>query len=109
MNISSEDTEENELYPFLFDQFHCGKNERMNYRYNNAARSKLVNVRVANGTDTKVEQAPYMARLRYISRNVIPLKIHRFGVEILNYRNLRIPAKEYIFVDGKVFTNVGQL
>ena len=71
MNISSEDTEENELYPFLFDQFHCGRNERLNY--NNAARSKLANARVANGTDSNVEQAPYMARLRYISRIVISL------------------------------------
>ena len=69
MNISSEGADENELYPFLFDQFHCGKNERMNY--DNAARSKLINARVANGVDSKVEQAPYMARLRYISRDVI--------------------------------------
>jgi len=66
---SSEGADENELYPFLFDQFHCGKNERMNY--DNAARSKLINARVANGVDSKVEQAPYMARLRYISRDVI--------------------------------------
>jgi len=35
---------------------------------NNAARSKVINTKVAHGTDTKVEQAPYMARLRYISR-----------------------------------------
>jgi len=69
LNISSEGADENELYPFLFDQFHCGKNERMNY--NNAARSKLVNVRVANGVNSTVEQAPYMARLRYVSRDVI--------------------------------------
>ena len=70
MNISSEGADENELYPFLFDQFHCGKNERMNY--DNAARSKLINrYKVANGVDSKVEQAPYMARLRYISRDVI--------------------------------------
>ena len=70
LNISSEGADENELYPFLFDQFHCGKNERMNY--NNAARPKLVKeFRVANGVNSTVEQAPYMARLRYVSRDVI--------------------------------------
>ena len=61
MNISSEGADENELYPFLFDQFHCGKNERTN----------KIKLKVANGVNSTVEQAPYMARLRYVSRDVI--------------------------------------
>ena len=63
LNISS--GEEDELYPFLFDQFHCGLNERM---------TKSPYWRQFYGFELNysiVEQAPYMARLRYVSRDII--------------------------------------
>ena len=63
LNISSEGADE--LYPFLFDQFHCGINERM---------TKSPFWRQFYGFELNysiVEQAPYMARLRYVSRDII--------------------------------------
>ena len=110
LNISSEGADENELYPFLFDQFHCGKNERMNY----AARSKLINLyRVGNGVNSTVEQAPYMARLRYVSRDIIR-RLETTKLILLSilwklrrvFHNLKISVKESIPAVGKVFISV---
>ena len=65
LNISSEG--EDELYPFLYDQFHCGNNERMHAYWRLMQR---LNVVIDVNSFTIVEQ-PYMARLRYVSRDII--------------------------------------
>ena len=61
----SETENANELYPFLYDQFQCGRNERMFREINSTPRGVL---KVSGGRNLKVGQAPYMARLRYTSK-----------------------------------------
>ena len=61
----SETENANELYPFLYDQFQCGRNERMFREINSTPRGVL---KVSGGHNLKVGQAPYMARLRYTSK-----------------------------------------
>ena len=75
---------QNELYPFLFDQFQCGKNERMFKEINSTPRGVL---KVANGHNLKIGQAPYMARLRYTSKvnfgGSLP-PFHRCGATLIS-------------------------
>ena len=67
LNISSEGEDEYALNPFLLDQFQCGYNERMKAYWRLMQR-----LNVAIGFNWRqVEQAPYMARLRYVSRDII--------------------------------------